>query len=76
MNTPLFQPAFGRRLRKLRIKRDLTQDALAIELGIDQRTVSRLEIGEEPTLRLAASIAGFFGVSIGYILRNGKKNAS
>ena len=58
-------------LRRLRVARDLSQEALAVDAGIDRTYVSRLERGlENPTLAvleglaiaLSANITEFFAV--------------
>ncbi|MET8305414.1 helix-turn-helix transcriptional regulator [Micromonospora sp. NPDC005173] len=57
------QPAFGRRLRQLRIERGLTQGALAGD-GMSTGYLSRLESGaRQPTERALAHLASQLGVS-------------
>ncbi len=60
----------ARNLRKFRVRREVSQEALAVDAGIDRTYVSRLERSlENPTVgvleRLAAAleidIADFFG---------------
>ncbi|WP_459385243.1 helix-turn-helix domain-containing protein [Arthrobacter humicola] len=36
----------GARIREIRMSRDLTQEALGLEAGIDRRTIIRIEWGE------------------------------
>lgn len=43
--TPVDEKTIGRRLRELRVRRGLTQAALAEQLGIDQTLVSNYERG-------------------------------
>lgn len=44
---------------------DLTQEALATELGVTRQTVLAIEKGKyDPSLELAFRIARFFGVNI------------
>lgn len=56
------QALVARNLRKLRVDRQLSQENLAVDAGIDRTYVSRLERGmENPTVavleRLAAALA-------------------
>jgi transcriptional regulator with XRE-family HTH domain len=60
----LQQPAFGRRLRKLRLARGLSQSALAGE-GMSTGYLSRLESGaRQPTQRAATYLADRLGLDI------------
>jgi putative transcriptional regulator len=44
---------------------DLTQEALAAELGVTRQTILAIEKGKyDPSLDLAFKIARFFGVSV------------
>ncbi len=54
----------GRRIAELRRKAGLTQEALAEELGVGWRYVSRAERGENLTLQTMAKIANVFGVRV------------
>lgn len=36
----------GARIREIRLSRDLTQEALGLEAGMDRRTILRIEWGE------------------------------
>lgn len=79
----------ARNLRKLRVRRGLSQEALAVDAEIDRTYVSRVERGlENPTVavleRLAAAlevdIARFFdkpkvGEAVPKPLRGGRKKA-
>ena len=44
------QAELGRRIRALRLARNLTQEALAREAGVGLRTLRRLEAGDSPSL--------------------------
>lgn len=53
----------GRKIGRIRELRGMKQEALAIELGVSQQTVSKIELSaevEDPTLE---KIAGILGVS-------------
>lgn len=57
------------RLRGLRKGRRMSQQKLAIELGMNQNSVSRYETGErEADYQTLISIADYFNVSIDYLL--------
>lgn len=60
---------FPMRLRQLRKERNLSQLKLAIDLNMNQNTISRYETGEREAgyLELIA-IADYFQVSIDYLL--------
>jgi putative transcriptional regulator len=53
------------KLKVFRAMRDLTQDALAREIGVTRQTVIAIERGKyNPSLELAFKIARYFDVSI------------
>ena len=55
----------ARNLRRLRVKRSLSQEALAGDAGIDRTYVSRLERGlENPTIAILEQLADALGSSI------------
>ena len=55
---------FGRVLRDTRVKADLSQEALALEAGIDRTFVSLLERGKrQPTLDTVFRLAKVLGVT-------------
>jgi len=57
------------RLFELRQSRNITQQRLAIELGIDQTSISSYECGKYlPTVEVLVKIAEYFGVSTDYLL--------
>lgn len=54
---------FGERVRRYRVSRGLTQSQLADEVGLDRKTVNRLESGQYSTsLRNVFRIATALGV--------------
>ena len=56
--------AFGRVLREYRVRAALSQEALALEAGIDRTFVSLLERGKrQPTLGTVFQLAAVLGVS-------------
>ena len=57
------------RLKEIRKMRGITQLKLAMDLGLNQNSVSRYENGEhEADYRTLISIADYFNVSIDYLL--------
>ncbi len=57
------------RLFELRQSRNITQQRLAIDLGIDQTSISSYECGKYlPTVEVLVRIAEYFGVSTDYLL--------
>ena len=62
---------FGKRLRELRIERELTQRQLGEVLNVWNQTVSFWETGKrEPDLDTLVRIAHYFDVPIEYLLEN------
>ena len=57
------------RLRELRKTRNISQLKLALDLSMNQNTISRYETGErEADYKTLIKIADYFGVSIDYLL--------
>ena len=57
------------RLKQLRKERGISQLKLAMDLGLNQNSVSRYENGErEADYRTLIAFADYYGVSIDYIL--------
>lgn len=57
------------RLKELRIARNITQQRLAIDLNMNQNSISRYENGErEADYRTLILLADYFNVSIDYLL--------
>jgi len=57
------------RLKELRKSRGMTQQRLAIELCMNQNSISRYESGErEADYKTLILLADYFGVSIDYLL--------
>ena len=53
------------RIKDLRKEKDITQDELALALGVTRQTVISLENGKyNASLQLAFKIAGYFGMKI------------
>lgn len=60
---------FAKKLRELRKSRNITQLALAKELGLSQQTVARWETGAAtPPLETISRVSEFFGVPFSYFL--------
>lgn len=57
------------RLRELRESRHLSQLKLAMDLNLNQNSISRYETGErEADYKTLIAIADYFGVSLDYLL--------
>ncbi len=57
------------RLRELRKQKDISQLKLAMDLSMNQNTISRYETGErEADYKTLIKIADYFNVSIDYLL--------
>ena len=57
------------KLYELRRSRNITQQRLAVDLGIDQASISSYESGKYlPTVEVLIKIANYFGVSTDYLL--------
>ena len=64
-----FSVAVYRRIRDLREDHDLTQSALAAQLGLPQRSYSYYETGQHMMpLEILRALARFYGVSTDYLL--------
>ena len=58
----------GKEIRRLRINRGLTQEALADALNVSPQTVSKWECGNSmPDVQMLPEIAVFFGVTIDHL---------
>ena len=57
------------RLKELRVKRGISQLKLAMDLGMNQNSISRYESGQrEAGYCLLIRFADYYGVSVDYIL--------
>ena len=57
------------RLKELRIKRHISQVKLAMDLSMNQNSISRYENGErEADYKTLMAFADYFGVSVDYLL--------
>ena len=62
---------FANRIKHYRRKEDLTQEELAIKIGISPQSVSKWERGEGfPDVSLLPVIANFFKITIDELLGN------
>ncbi len=60
---------FGERLRNLREIRDMTQEAVATELGMSRGMLSNYELGKrEPDYLMLCKLASYYCVSVDYLL--------
>ena len=57
------------RLKELRTQKDISQIKLAMDLNVNQNSISRYESGlREPDYNTLINIADYFNVSIDYLL--------
>ncbi|MBQ3491155.1 MAG: helix-turn-helix transcriptional regulator [Oscillospiraceae bacterium] len=57
------------RLKELRTKKHISQVKLAMDLGMNQNSISRYETGErEADYETLLAFADYFGVSVDYLL--------
>jgi transcriptional regulator with XRE-family HTH domain len=65
------QALVARNIRRLRVARQTSQDAFAVDAGIDRAYASRLESGQEnPTVLILERIALALEVEIDELFRN------
>lgn len=65
---------FMKRLRELREKKGISQLRLALDLDLNQNSISRYENGErEASYKTLIALADYFGVSIDYLLERTDK---
>ena len=66
---------FGRKLKELRFKNDITQSVFAKRLGVSQQAVGGWEKDiAYPNIDTLKQIAKYFNVSIDYLLDNENEN--
>jgi transcriptional regulator with XRE-family HTH domain len=62
---------FGRRVRRIRDAKNITQTILAERVGTDQATISRVETGkQEPCLKFIEELAMGLKTSLGELFRD------
>ncbi|MED4866146.1 helix-turn-helix domain-containing protein [Heyndrickxia faecalis] len=67
---------YGDRLKKLRDKRNLSQQQLADALNINRSTYARYELGQtQPDFDTLKKIASFYDVSIDYLIKGENPSA-
>jgi transcriptional regulator with XRE-family HTH domain len=60
---------FGKQLQRLRIRRDLTQEQLAVTAGLSRTFLTRLELGQhDPSLGTLVRLAKALRVSVAELL--------
>lgn len=66
---------FAAMLKKLREEKPITQEALAQELGVTRSTIAGYETkGKQPDYERLLQIAGYFHVSVDYLLTGSEFN--
>jgi len=63
-NDELFLKQFGKNIRDLRMKNNLTQRDLADKSGLEESAIQRIERGYNSTLKTLLKIANAFGVDL------------
>ena len=62
--------AIHNRIRHLRDRDEMTQQALADRIGVTRQTVNAIELGKySPSLEVAFRIAAVFGVPLGEVFQ-------
>lgn len=60
---------FSKRLRELRVEKNLSQSELAKLIGVTQSGIAKWETGvREPSIDVLISLSKFFGYSLDYIV--------
>ena len=60
---------FANRLKEIRKSKSISQLKLAMDLNMNQNTISRYETGQrEPSINELIKIADYFNVSVDYLL--------
>jgi len=68
---------FSDKLKELRLQNNLTQEQLARRLDITRRTYIYYETGKKyPSVKLLASVAEFFNVSISFLVDEQKETTA
>lgn len=55
---------FGASVQAARLARGWSQSELAVEAGVSRPTVSRVELGDEPSMRTARKLTSALGISM------------
>ena len=59
----------AKRLIKLRKEKGLSQNALAVQLGVSRSAIAGYETkGREPDIHMLISLADFYNVSVDYLI--------
>ena len=62
---------FAEKIQQLRKEKGLSQDQLALELGVSRQSVSKWELGDSmPDINKVLQLADYFQVSTDYLLRD------
>ena len=64
METTTKPAHIGRKITRIRELRGIKQEALAMELGVSQQTISRMEASESVDADLLDKVAGILGVTV------------
>ena len=66
----------GEKIYNLRKEKGVSQEGLALELGVARQTVSKWEMdATQPTLENVECMCKFFGVSVSYFFENSEEGA-
>jgi len=69
--------AFGKAVRKLRAKKDLTQEQLGFESDLRRTFISSLELGQkQPSIATIQKLANTFGISMARLMELTEKELS
>jgi transcriptional regulator with XRE-family HTH domain len=71
MNEPDFQVKLGERIKAIRLKKNLTQNQLAIECNFEKASMSRIESGQSnPTIRTLYKICAALDIHINELFKD------
>ena len=67
----------NKKITKLRKERNMTQEDLALQLGVSRQSISKWELGVcDPDIQNLKEISKLFGVSFDYLLNDDKEEAA
>ena len=56
------------KIKKLRKEKNITQEKLALIIGVERSSIGKYETGTMPSMEILSIMADYFGVTIDYLL--------